>query len=183
MGDDMLRDTPRESINLGLVAREPDIEIHQGSSRQFARTDPVAEGHQRRSPGDTGVAKPAPKAAQPGNADPMDDPTPRTNVVRAEDFARSFGESVPGSARPSPGNPVTRGPVTPEVALFGAQGHRFDFGQLTPVDVGSLENRDDSTPRPVEPSVGATQADITKATGDGISFLGRGPANAWEKKT
>ncbi|MGA7911383.1 MAG: hypothetical protein WCC30_07535, partial [Candidatus Dormiibacterota bacterium] len=132
----------------------PDIEMHRGDASQFSRPATYLDGHARLSPGDHSESKPAAKSEQPGNADPMEQPTPTPHPIRAEDFARGMGAAHgDGAARPSPSNDHVRVPVRPEVALFGAAADRFDYGQLTPVDVGNIPNNDDGAPQHMRPAV------------------------------
>ena len=106
----------------------------------------------------------------------MEQPVPRPHPIRAEDFARGFSENVPGQQKPSPG-PPSRGPVTPEERCSVLPGAWFDFGQLTPVDVGKLDNNDDAgvypvgSPHPAKPAV-TKQPDANSPWG---------PPDAWSK--
>ncbi|HWW87041.1 MAG TPA: hypothetical protein VNZ26_25770 [Vicinamibacterales bacterium] len=175
MAEEQLKDVSRSSVNLGIAPETnalPEVEIHRGTPDQFSRPATYLPGHARLSPGDFSPSEPSTKSEQPGQADPLDDPTPTPHPVRAEDFARGFSENVPGQQKPSPGSPPSRGPVTPGVALFGAAGARFDFGQLTPVEVRNMPNNDDGAPM-------STQPTITKAPEATAPW---GPPDAWRKE-
>ena len=174
--DEQVRDHARSSVNPGIdpaLNRLPNAEIHQGDASQFSRPSSYLPGHARLSPGDGRQdGNPAAKAEQLGQADPMQEPTPTPHPIRASDFAREIGTPVSGGAAGSPGNPLSRGPVTPEVALFGQARHRFDFGQLTPVDVGNIPNNDDGAPMQTQPTINKTP--------DAVAPWG--PPDAWSKE-
>ncbi len=205
MADEQIKDASRSSINLGIdptINALPDIEIHSGSSRQFVRMDDIpGGGRARRSPGNVAEPKPAAKSQNPGQADIMEQLPPQPHPIRAEDFQRAT-QGTANSATPLPAGPVVRGPVSPEDALFGPR-KRIDTGQQpdgqpVPLSGGRVDNRDESGPRrrtPVidtSPSVGANVvSDIAKTPEvtrpattkqPDISFLGRGPADAWGKE-
>ncbi|MFI5399225.1 MAG: hypothetical protein ACHQ9S_27155 [Candidatus Binatia bacterium] len=175
MDDEMIRDATRSSVNLGIdpdLNAFPDAEIHQGDASQFTRDARYLPGHARLSPGDSSESKPAAKSENIGMDDPMQQPTPTPHPIRASDFAREMGTPESGGAAASPGNPLSRGPVTPEVALFGAARARFDFGQLTPVNVGNIPNNDDAGPIQTQPTINKTP----EATSPW------GPPDAWNKE-
>lgn len=129
VSDDRDRDQQVDVPNPGLSAAFPVVSFGRNiSPDDFNRRDPIAQGHQRRSPGD-GVPQRGPNAigkdaemAPPENLGPGILPTKaityRPDPIRAADFARSIGEPHDdGPARPSPGNVVRRGPISPEQAL------------------------------------------------------------------
>lgn len=172
--DEMIRDVTRSSVNLGIdpvLNALPNPTIMQGEAEQFSRDVTYLPGHARLSPGHHSESKPAAKSSQPGQADPMEKPAPAPRVIAAEDFARGIGAFHEGAQRTSPGNAPSRAPVTPEDGLFG--GPRANVGVPVPVDVDHMPNNDDDAPHAAEPTV-------TKQPG--LSFLGRGPSDAWRKE-
>lgn len=159
----------------------PQCEIHQGDSSQFARTEPITDaGHQRRSPGDGAVSKPAAKSVNLGQADAMAQIDLTYAVINADDFTRERAQGTPGGARYD-----VRAPVTPQQALFGSDGERrrFDMGQAPDgrqlPNTTTQDNNAAGVPGPVDNPHPARPAVLKQPD---ISFLGFGPSGAWEPK-
>jgi hypothetical protein len=174
---------PRASINPGI---DPDLTMrnlpgYPGpiSPDDFQR-DLLTAGHQRQSPGDV-LPEGAPAATagnaskggtpNPGLADPMLQMPPNYGVVRASDFARSIGATVPGSA--ATGVPSGVRAAIPADQYWddmrAVHGYESGSRDRSPLPVnsrgGTVDNNDDNRPTRVNPrpDVGpALGADLAK---------------------
>lgn len=188
MAEEQIKDADRSSVNLGIAPETnalPEVEIHRGTPDQFSRPATYLPGHARLSPGN-GIpqGKPAAKVEQPGLATPPDELSPTPHPVRAEDFARGMGVPPPGTvAGLVSGERGRVGPVDPETALFGANGHRPDGGQLKPIDPSNVvPNQDGARLVSRQPQIDTSPPDRGPVYKTPEATSPWGPPDAWRKE-
>lgn len=158
--------------NLGLSTPTPDVRFVGGviTPSDFNPHDLLTAGRQRRSPGDQPAFSAKEADVEEGSLGPGILPTPLASSpaaqpIRAADFARGIGEHHAGTAAPSPANPASRGPISPEQA-FGLGDERLRGDNLQadqqpsamrggdfPDSAGRRGNGDDAGHVAVRPSI------------------------------